>query len=86
MKFCCADSDCGGNLPSLCKGRWHAKRDGRVVSYKAQAVAANRNVRKQKVSERFSLFRRFKAIEIAVAPVVFACIMPVKGEMIISLS
>ena len=38
------------------------------------------------VSERFSLFRRFKAIEIAVAPVVFACIMPVKGEMIISLS
>ena len=27
----CYRNDCGGSLPSLCKGRWHAERAGGVV-------------------------------------------------------
>ena len=36
-----ADSGRGGSLPSLCKGRWHAERDGRVVIYKNRRLLQN---------------------------------------------
>ena len=35
------DSGRGGSLPSLCKGRWHAERAGRVVIYRNRRLLQN---------------------------------------------